>query len=652
MRDTTFDDTTGGSVAGRRLARTMTRRPRGWRARSRRAVGWALAVATVPAVVSLALEYGFYEPPAALFTPTFLHVFQFIAVGMFVLNRLVRLLAATQRAAEIKTHLLDYGLIVAGALALLVAVEFTHQRLIQVGTVYIATVQVLILGRLGVQLVRLNLELAERRIHPTQLMVGSFLVVILFGAILLALPRATRPILWGDSTYYALQHLLNCLFTATSATCVTGLVVYDTGSDFTLFGQMVILVLMQLGGLGIMIFGGMFGVLLGRQITLRESIVLQDAVSKDTIGQLGTLIKFICATTFLLEALGAAAFYSMWDPAVTEPSRRWFLSIFHSVSAFCNAGFVLQSDSLVAYRGAWQVYGAFMPLIVIGGLGFPAVHDIYLVAGNRFRYWRARRKQDPDRPRRPVRPRRMNLSLHSKIVLSTSLILIVAGAALLYLAETPALFDSHEAERTAATPGAELRPEALAGMGPGQRAAAALFQSVTARTAGFNTVRMDAESVSPAGHFLLCVLMFIGGSPASTAGGVKTVAVAVLFMAVTASLRRRDNVEAFARTIHREVIVRAAILVVGMSAVVVGTTFVLTLTENGTLREVLFESVSACGTVGLSTGLTPRLTSLGKVVIILAMFAGRLGPLTFLIAVAGQRREVRYEYPHEHVVIG
>ncbi|UCG32873.1 MAG: TrkH family potassium uptake protein, partial [Phycisphaerales bacterium] len=418
------------------------------------------------------------------------------------------------------------------------------------------------------------------------------------------------------------------------------------------FGQIVILILMQLGGLGIMIFGGIFGLLLGRNITLRETMALQDAISRDTIGQIGSLVKFIVASTFALEAIGAVFLYPMWDVSVAGPARCLYLSVFHAVSAFCNAGFALQPDSLIAYRTAWQVYAVVMPLIVLGGIGFPAAHDMYTVAGNRLRYWRARRRYVRGDARRPVRPNHMGLSLHSRIVLVTSAILIVVGAALLFVAETPLPISSRHAPPAEGAVPAPPHLDSMVGMSRGHRIGAALFQSVTARTAGFNTVRTDEESMSPGSHFLLCVLMFIGGSPASTAGGVKTVAVAVLVLAVVARLRRRENVEVFARTIDDEYVARASTLIIGMFALATLVTITLALTENASLREVMFESVSACGTVGLSTGLTPRLTVPGKVVIILAMFAGRVGPLTFLIALAGKTRSPRYEYPTEAVIIG
>jgi len=620
-----------------------------------RFVSIPLTLATFLAAMSLAVEHGFYEPPLSFLNPELLHGIQFSVIGLFVLSRLLRFAAAPNRLQQLRTDWLDYVFIFLGAAILLIESNVNGVSILQAGAVYVLTVQTLIVVRLAVQLVRFNLEMAQRQVHPTRLLIGSFGVLVILGTILLALPKASRPILWGDSTHYVFQHLLNCLFTATSATCVTGLVVYDTGQDFTLFGQIVILVLMQLGGLGIMIFGGVIGVLMGRQISLRESLVLQDAVSKNTVGQITTLIRFIFVTTFLAEALGALCLYSMWDPQITSPAHRWFLSIFHSVSAFCNAGFCLEPDSMIAHRKSWQLYGAIMPLILVGGFGFPVIYDLFVVVRSRIQYgWaRSRRRMALGvAPVRLIRPKKMSLSLHTKIVLSSSLVLVLGGAVLLLACESPSVLTTRYAQRVEGARIEPPSPESMSGMGPLERTGAALFQSVTARTAGFNSARTDLESMSPAAHFLICVLMFIGGSPASTAGGVKTATVSVLILAVFANLRRREQTEVFARTIGRDIITRAAVLVIGMFVVVTVVTFALAVTEDAPLEEVLFESVSACGTVGLSTGLTPRLTGLGKVVIMLAMFAGRLGPLTFLIALAGRTRPIRYEYPQETVTIG
>lgn len=653
MPGTTDDKSATSAVSARKLAeRLQAHAKRGPLAALSRFVSGLLAATVVLAVISLGIEHGFYEPPAAFLTLARLHACQLAAVTMFVLSRLLQLVGATKRLGQIRANWLDYSLIGIGATVLAIESGVTHVSVVQAGTLYILTVQVLILARLGIKLVRTNLELAQKQVHPTRILAGSFGALVLIGAILLSLPRASEPVLWGDSQHYVVQHLVNCLFTAVSATCVTGLVVYDTGSDFTLFGQAVILALMQLGGLGIMIFGGVVGVLMGRQISLRESLVLQDAVSKNTVGQIGSLVRFIFVATFVIEAMGALLLYPMWDPEITSVGQRCFLSVFHSVSAFCNAGFSLQADSLVAYRGRWQMFGAVMPLIIIGGLGFPAVQDLFATMLARLRHrWEGRRAGTGTGGRSATAARR-SLTLHTKLVLASTLVLILGGAVLLLFCETPSPITARHIRPIGGVALEPPHPESMHGMGFFERAGVALFQSVTARTAGFNTVRMDTESMSPAAHFLLCVLMFVGGSPASTAGGVKTVTVTVLMLSVLASLRRRENTEAFGRTIGRDLLTRAAVLVIGMFGVVTLVTFALAVTEDAPLQEVLFESVSACGTVGLSTGLTPRLTGIGKVVIMLGMFAGRLGPLTFLIALAGRSRPVRYEYPQEQVVIG
>ena len=311
--------------------------------------------------------------------------------------------------------------------------------------------------------------------------------------------------------------------------------------------------------------------------------------------------------------------YSMWsgDPSIQHP---WFHAVFHAVSAFCNAGFALQSDSLVSLRGAWQVYIVIMPLIVLGGLGFPVLYELAS------RLWHR------------VRPvsRRRRLSLHTRIVLATSLTLIVLGAAVLWLGE----WTAHSGDGQ------------MAAMSAGPRFLAALFQSISARTAGFNTISLDPGHLSPGSHFLLCLLMFVGGSPGSTAGGVKTVTVTVMALAIVATLRRRENVESFARTIPAKLVRRAAAIIMLSFALVSVATLVLCYSESAGLRDVLFESVSAFGTVGLSTGLTPHLTSFGRGVIIVLMFVGRVGPLTMLLALAGRERVVQYDYPTESVIMG
>ena len=301
----------------------------------------------------------------------------------------------------------------------------------------------------------------------------------------------------------------------------------------------------------------------------------------------------------------------------------------------------------MAYGTSWGLYLSIMPLIVIGGLGFPVLQDL---CGWLWEMLKPAPRRPGDRPGdqlcwRVVRHRRRRLALHTKLVLSTSAALIVVPAVLLFVFESVEWRSRRQREEAASL----VQMIELPVM---ERAGAALFQSVTARTAGFSTVSVDDDAMSPASHFLLMLLMFVGGSPASTAGGVKTVTVAVLVLSIVSTMRRRDHVEAFGRTVPVTVVNRAAVVVVVMCVVLSVVVLALCVTESASMREIMFEAVSACGTVGLSAGLTGRLTIAGQIIIMLAMFAGRLGPLTLVIALAGEKSPARYEYPAEHVTIG
>lgn len=596
---------------------------------------FALAIV---AVVSLALEHGFRQP---LYPVPLLQSLQVLVIAAFILGRTLELALAKRKQAFLRSNWFDFVLIAVGVSLLVVELELTHQPILKVGTVYVVTMQGLLAGRLALGAVRFQLLLAKSDLHPARLMLISFAVVILVGAAALALPKATRPSVVGES-YYLDNHILNCLFTATSATCVTGLVIYDTGHDFTLFGQAVILLLIQLGGLGIMIFGAVFGLLAGRQLSLRESLALQDALSHETFGQITRMIKFICLSTFAFEAVGTLILWTMWTEPMTIGTRA-FYSVFHAVSAFCNAGFALQADSFVQYRTAWQVYTVIMPLAILGSIGFPVLYNLWEILG---------RPTTGGRSRWSVRTVRRRLSLHSKIVLIATVFLIVVPAALLTVFETPSQYRGSSRVLLNHQALTHESNEAMSGMPLRERVLAGLFQSVTTRTVGFNTARTDPEGLSPASHFLMVVLMFIGGSPVSTAGGAKTVSIAVLLLAVIATMRRRQHVEFAKRTIPDELVRRASAIVIAMFLLVCLVTVILCYTERATLADALFESASACSTVGLSTGLTPRLTEVGRIVIIAAMFAGRLGPLTMLVALVGRYRTASYEYPAENVVTG
>jgi len=427
---------------------------------------------------------------------------------------------------------------------------------------------------------------------------------------------------------------------------VTGLTVYDTPKEFTLFGQIVILLLIQVGGLGIIVFGTVFAMLIGQQLSVGGSAAIQDMLSGPNVGHIARMLRFVVIVTFVVEAIGAVILYSMWDPAITSPWRRTYLSVFHSVSAFCNAGFALQSDSMVAYKGSWQLYVSLMNLIILGGLGFTVLRDVYEWVGSKF--VGAYR----NRPTLGIAGRTDRLNLHTKLTLVTTAILIFGGAGLILLFETPSRLNPRYPPDLGSH--ARPKPPVTAGEPLGQRTLDALFQSVTTRTAGFNSIPTTLAAMSPASLFAMTVLMFIGGGSVSTAGGVKTVTMAVILLAVRATMRRREEVEVFGRTISVLQVRQAATVLILMLGMVAVSSMLLAFSESehANFLELLFEEVSGLCTVGLSCGITSELTAFGKVVIMTNMFVGRLGPLTLLVAMAGRRRTSRYGYAEEGVVIG
>ena len=605
-----------------------------------------LRVAAALGVVAVCLEHGFATPPWPRF---WLRAVQVTAVAFYILTQALEVLTAVPRRAVLRRRWFDLLLAAGcvGAFAIVLGQRDGPSHRLTAS--YLAAVRALLLIRVIIGAVRLNLALAQGRLRPGAIMALSFLIVIIIGGLLLTLPLATSAELRYEEGDYFWKRLLNCMFTSVSATCVTGLVIYDTGRDFTRFGQIVIMMLIQVGGLNTMIFGGLIGILAGRQLSLRQSLALQDALNPQTLGQVRQMVVFVLAATFGCELLGAAVLYPMWPASLGPPTERAFYSLFHAVAAFCNAGFALPSANLVAYRGAWQVYASIMPLIVVGGLGFPVLYDLSMAV--RARFARAEVSAAPEGivlPRSRAPARRHPLSLHTKLVLTTTVILIVGGTAGIFLFEST---DWRGTQRHAAETAAFM--PAMADMPAPQRFWAALFQSVSARTAGFNTVALDPRALSSASAYLLIILMFIGASPASTGGGVKTVSAATLVLDTWALLRARAHVEGFRRTIPPDLVRRALVVVLLMLSFIAVMTLLLCLTERGeSLLEIQFELVSACGTVGLSTGLTPRLTIAGRLLIMLAMFVGRVGPLTLVASLAGRTNPARYEYPREQPIIG
>ena len=576
-------------------------------------------IAAIGVVASFVSLFGFYEP----LLPTYiLYTVQAVLFGYFVIEKSIRAVNAESKLAFLRMHWFEIPLL----LALLVVV-FTKDGAFNgtsEQTLRHVAIGIYLILQVVTKVCRTAVHLASLGTNPTRILILSFLVLIVVGAGTLCLPRATN----GERL-----HLVDALFTATSATCVTGLVVKDTGTDFSLMGQAVILGLIQLGGLGIVVFGAVFSLLLGQAFSVRESAAMRDLVNARTLNRIGNMIGFIFIATLIIEVIGMISLYSLWDnrPGWIGTSReQWFYSLFHSISAFCNAGFGLFGNSLRGYRLDWQVYAVVCPLIVLGGLGFGVLYNLCDVGADQVQrfFKRLINKQyrfSMDTPKR--------ISLQTKIALSLSFLLIMIGAVLIMMFEHVCGHGSRSA-----CPGVMD----------------ALFQSITARTAGFNTV--DINGMTAPSKLTLILLMFIGGSPGSTAGGIKTVTLAVIVMTVITTLRKRSEVELFRRSIRTVVVGRATTVALLFVLVLFLAIFALSLTESGnpaiSLSAIAFESTSALGTVGLSTGITPLLTTTGKWIIMIVMLIGRLGPLTLLAALTFDLKPVRYNYPQEAIIVG
>jgi trk system potassium uptake protein TrkH len=412
------------------------------------------------------------------------------------------------------------------------------------------------------------------------------------------------------------------LFTATSAACVTGLIVETTGTYWSRMGQTVILCLFQLGGLGIMTWGAFFALAGGGQMQVKESATLRGLLESDTLGDVRRMLRAIVAFTFTSELAGALLLLGLW-PELPFAERLYF-GVFHSVSAFCNAGFALTPDSFVGMGMRWQVWGVVPALIIVGGLGFAVLYNLSVLVRSNYR-----ELQQP--PLFHLPRRRVRLTLTSTLVLVTTGGLLLAGAAAYDLLE------STNPRRDASW---------------SERLAEAWFQSVTFRTAGFNSV--DHGRLQPATKLLAVLLMFIGASPGSTGGGVKTVCFALAVMAVVSILRGREQVEIRHRTISTLQTNRALVVIALGAFLVMLCTLLLAVFENqpGRFLDHLYEATSALGTVGVSTGITAGLSGPSQVVLIVGMFLGRVGPLTLLMALAGRGDSARYHYPAEPVTLG
>lgn len=440
------------------------------------------------------------------------------------------------------------------------------------------------------------------RLNQVQYIALGFFFIILAGSLILMLPIASRS---GEWTPF-----LDSMFTATSATCVTGLVVYDTFTHWNVFGQLVILLLIQIGGLGFITVGVGFSMAFRRRIGLRQRDLLKESINAMEIGGIVKLSRKIFLGTALCEGVGALLLATRFIPEFGLVKGIYY-SIFHAISAFCNAGFDLMGGqqpyaSFTAYATDPVINITLMLLIIVGGLGFVVWSD---VVSKRF-HWK-------------------NYCLHTKMVISVTLILIFGGALLLFLFE---------------------QGGTIKGMSTGEQILTSLFGSVTARTAGFNTV--DTGALKPESKLLTTALMFIGGSPGSTAGGVKTTTIAVILIYVISNLRGESGCNVFHRRIGDEVIKRASMvfclnLFLGLTSV----TLILA-TSSLRMSDVLFEVYSAISTVGMTTGITRDLNVVGRIIIMILMYCGRIGSMTFALSFVAKPETKGLSLPEEKITIG
>jgi len=448
-----------------------------------------------------------------------------------------------------------------------------------------------------------------RRMRPASFLLLSFMTAMLTGAFLLMLPFSTKS---GEIAF------IDALFTSTSAVCVTGLTVLDTGAYFTIFGQIIILLLIQLGGLGIMTVSVVLFQFLGKVVSFRHRMAMQETFAHTPRKDIYRLIKSIFVFTLLVEGTGALLLFFHWKKEFTA-IKAFYMAIFHSVSAFCNAGFALFNNNLMNYTGSYLLNFTICALIVLGGIGFPVVFEIYNLIVKK-------------------RGKRVKISVQTKSVLITTIILIFSGAFLFFLLEPN---------------------NSLKGLSLTENILASLFQSISSRTAGFNSV--DLSLLSDSAASILILLMFIGASPGSCGGGIKTTTLFVLFSLVKNRIRGNTTVNVFKKTLGKESLSKSVSIFLLSISLVTLVLFLLLLSDHFGHKEIqnadrsisyLFEVVSAFGTVGLSMGATSVINSLGKFLLIITMLIGRVGVLTFSYVITTAEAPNGIEYAEENLMVG
>lgn len=465
-----------------------------------------------------------------------------------------------------------------------------------------------------------SIKSVNKHLKASQLIALGFLLVIIVGTILLQLPIS--------SANHTVTPFLTAFFTATSATCVTGLVVVNTAAYWSVFGKVVILIMIQVGGLGFMAIVSAMYMVSKKRITLRERLVIQESFNVVSLDRLVVLVRRALKMTFAVELVGAIMlsliFYVSYGHGIWKSI---YNGVFHSISAFCNAGFdILGSNSLINYSSNIPLNLVIASLIFIGGLGFGVCSNIYDKSNLRFDNGKVM----------PIRMRAERLSLHTKIAVAVSLILVVLGTVFFLVLE-------------------DINPNTLGGLPFGEKLLAAFFHSVSLRTAGFNTI--DISQLTDSSKLISIMFMLIGGSPGSAAGGMKTVTFAIVVYVVISVVKGNSNATAFERTIPPNLFKKAFVIVFIYVLIFLNITIVILTIEAGKgfdLLDISFEVASALGTVGLSLGVTSKLSVVSKLIITLCMFIGRIGPITLAVSLTSSRNsgEDLVTYPEENVTVG
>jgi trk system potassium uptake protein TrkH len=578
---------------------------------SERTVNRLVSMMLILSVVSLFLEYGLYQARWIKLTT---NVLDYVVFLLFVTEMALRLISAKYKWIFIRQNVFELLFLLFFATLFVYSKYVTFllesRRIQNLSRNIIILRNAFILIKMFVRMRKFNAIVNRITNNPAQTVLLSFVTVILIGTLLLMLPFST-----SDQTRLG---FIDSLFTSTSAVCVTGLIVVDTATRFSIVGKIIILLLIQIGGLGIMILSYFGTFMFRRTLSLERKLLASYILDERDMSALVGTLRSIIVSTFIIEGIGFIALFASFRPGMERGIEALSYAAFHSVSAFCNAGFSLFSDNLMGFKSNFPITFTIAVLIILGGLGFTVLMELYHLISDRFRGISSGRLR-----------KQYRISLNTKVVLIGTGVLLLLGILVIYPFE---------------------HRNSLMEYGVGTQYLAAFFQSVTLRTAGFNTIPF--ESLNRYTYLVMILFMFIGGASGSTAGGVKVNTVAIIGGYVRSIVDNRDDVTVFNQTLSKDLVNRALFIVFVYAVVIFSSTLILSITEDFETVPLLFEIVSAMGTVGLSAGLTPMLSLTGKIVIITLMFIGRVGPLTVVVSLSQTKKAAGVSFPRGTVALG